>query len=152
MSVFMDQKFCVFSAWSLFLQAFSIACKMDKCTLQTNPPPPILSIVCVFRLIWVIGSFLPVSGGYLILLITTHSSFFLPCLRIKRIPIFWKKTQNQRSTGYSFFPNLQRSSPEGINGFHEKTSGFVNGYLILFNFENHGYISTRVFDFREPWL
>jgi hypothetical protein len=24
--------------------------------------------------------------------------------------------------------------------------------LILFKFENHGYISTRVFDFREPWL
>jgi hypothetical protein len=48
-------------------------------------------------------------------------------------PHFFEKTQNQRSTGYSFFQKLQRtaSSLEGISGFHETTSGFVNGYLIL---------------------
>jgi hypothetical protein len=63
-----------------------------------------------------------------------------------------KNSESEKHRLQFFFPNLQRSSPEVISGFHEKTSGFVNGYLILFNFENHGYISTRVFDFRDPWL
>jgi hypothetical protein len=43
-------------------------------------------------------------------------------------------------------------SPEGISGFHEKPSGFATGYLIPFNLENQGYVSARVFVFREPRL
>jgi hypothetical protein len=67
---------------------------------------------------------------------------------------FFEKNSDSKKRRLQFFRKLQRtaSSPEGISGFHEKTSGFVNGYLILsivrtmviyqpgyLILENHGY-------------
>jgi hypothetical protein len=50
------------------------------------------------------------------------SSHFLKRLRIREAPVtVFSKTSKKP----------QVLSPEGISGFHEKPSGFANGYLIL---------------------
>jgi len=134
------RKFCVFSATLLFLQALSTACRLDKCTLQTNPTQPPLPPPCPRHCVCVQTSlgnweFLPVSGGYLILLITTHSSYFTILKRIKRIPIFRKNSESKKHQLHFFFKNFKEPQvllKELFGGFQEKkTSGFVNGYLIL---------------------
>jgi hypothetical protein len=51
---------------------------------------------------------------------------------MKRIPIFWKNSESKKHPVTAFSKTSRTaSSLEGISGFHEKTSGFVNGYLIL---------------------